>query len=355
MGELLKSEKILFKRPSLKRDDFISVLDAMIDERIYPGIIYDIFRDEIKKITNLNNILLLPSKWVAIKLIFDYIYKQHESIENIIITNNSDPFYYEFFKNYDLNIFPVDINKGFLPDFDSIIYLKPGLDDLLFVSYQAGFSADFSDTNSIDTLQIADFSGSFHTFFNNKHIGKGFDFTLFSLKDDDIITTGDGAILYIKDNKIYKELENLVNEYNLKLSDFNCALGLSQLRKINKIINSRKEIIKYYLDNIDDSIEIVYYRDLDFDELKRNKPNFNNFYIIFENNLNYLKELFETSHIDVKPIINKPISMFLEKNNNNLINSNKIAKYGLNIPVYPTLKEEQLKLITNIINKATNN
>lgn len=351
MEEQLRSEKILFKKPSLKRDDFISVLDAMIDERIYPGIIYKIFKEEITKITGINNILILPSKWVALKIVFDYLYSEYQTIKNLIITNNSDPFYYEFFKNYKVNILPVDINKDFLPDIKNIFNLKLEVNDLLFISFNTGFSVDFNDINSIDVVQLADLSGSFFTFYNNLHIGKNFDFVFFSLKDDDIITTGDGAILYIKSKKIYNKIEKIVDEYNLKLSDFNCALGLSQLRKINKIINSRKKIVEYYLQNIKDSVKILYYRNIDFNKLKGNIPNFNNFYILIDKNLNYYKELFYSNNVIVKPIIEKPISLYLNKGIEQYEFSGIYAKQGLNIPVYPTLKEEQLKLIVKIINK----
>ena len=34
--------------------------------------------------------------------------------------------------------------------------------------------------------------------------------------------------------------------YNFRLPDINCALGISQLKKINKFISARKKISKFY-------------------------------------------------------------------------------------------------------------
>ena len=40
------------------------------------------------------------------------------------------------------------------------------------------------------------------------------------------------------------------NGYNFRLSDFNCALGISQLKKINTFISFRKKVAKFYIQKL---------------------------------------------------------------------------------------------------------
>lgn len=44
--------------------------------------------------------------------------------------------------------------------------------------------------------------------------------------------------------------------YNYRLTDFQCALGLSQLKKIDRIIQRRREIVKKYNYEFEDVPEI---------------------------------------------------------------------------------------------------
>ena len=42
--------------------------------------------------------------------------------------------------------------------------------------------------------------------------------------------------------------------FNYRITDFQCALGLSQLKKLNKFVKKRKEIAKIYNKNFDNKI-----------------------------------------------------------------------------------------------------
>ena len=104
--------------------------------------------------------------------------------------------------------------------------------------------------------------------YNNKYFRVGSckhaDISTFSLHPVKTITTGEGGllttyskILYnralsyrshgIKKDKNYHWKYNINRSgFNYRLSDLNCALGLSQLKKINKFVNYRKKIFYIY-------------------------------------------------------------------------------------------------------------
>ena len=106
--------------------------------------------------------------------------------------------------------------------------------------------------------------GAKYLFRKNFHpIGscKNSDISTFSLHPVKTITTGEGGLITTNNKLFYNRILSLrshgINKdknshwkydlsesgFNYRLSDANCALGLGQLRKINKFINYRK---KYY-------------------------------------------------------------------------------------------------------------
>ncbi len=54
-----------------------------------------------------------------------------------------------------------------------------------------------------------------------------------------------------KDGPWYYEMHNL--GYNYRITDFQCALGISQLKKLNKFLTKRKKIAKIYDSNLSDN------------------------------------------------------------------------------------------------------
>jgi dTDP-4-amino-4,6-dideoxygalactose transaminase len=90
------------------------------------------------------------------------------------------------------------------------------------------------------------------------------DISTFSLHPVKTITTGEGGLITTNNKFFYSRIISLrshgiqkirnshwkynISEggFNYRLSDINCALGLGQLKKINKFINYRKKISKIY-------------------------------------------------------------------------------------------------------------
>ncbi|MDC0373211.1 DegT/DnrJ/EryC1/StrS aminotransferase family protein [Candidatus Pelagibacter ubique] len=133
------------------------------------------------------------------------------------------------------------------------------------------------------------------------------DISTFSLHPLKTITSGEGGIVTSNNAKIAKniqlfrshgilrkknkhwEYDILEYGFNYRLSDINCALGLSQLKKINFFLKKRKKIYQQYLKefkNFSQNIVIPKYSknikssyhlfllNIAFDKLKKNKNHF---------------------------------------------------------------------------------
>lgn len=345
--------KILqIKEPSLKRDDLISVLEALAQRKIFPKDIYLQVLNVLKGILKLDNILIVSSKYLAIQLILQNLDKK---FIKLYCSNDTNLFYFNQFNKFFSNIKALDINQYG-------IYFDPKIisdinSSFLFFTYNLGYPVDIDFISQIDIITMADFSGSLFSKFNGKHLLNFVDFALCSLKDEEIITAGDGALIYIKDKKLYEKINDFASKNNLFLSDFNCSLLLSQLAKLDKIIESRKKLFFAIYDqtydyavnaNWFDSRKIL--ENWDKQNLIENSS-FTTF-TLDVSDINLAKSLAIQIGLEINPVISRPLSLEL-KDDKNFPNTSKVATHAVYIPFYPLLTGDDLTKIVYFIKKIS--
>ena len=154
-----------------------------------------------------------------------------------------------------------------------------------------------------------------------------------------------------RNSKEYWKYDILEHGLNYRLSDINCALGLSQLKKINHLLNKRKKIYFKYkkeLQNFNPFLKVPCYSDnvkgsyhlfiinIMFNKIKKNKDHF----------IKYLNRnnIFPQYHYI-------PIYKFsiYKKNKTKLVGSEKFYKNAVSIPIYPSLKTIEQNNIIRVI------
>lgn len=132
------------------------------------------------------------------------------------------------------------------------------------------------------------------------------DISTFSMHPLKTITSGEGGIVTTNKTKIannvklfrnhgiirkkkYWKYDVIKTGFNYRLSDINCALGLSQLKKINFFLKKRKKIYEKYFKEFkqfNENLKLPYYSEnnessfhlfiinIDFKKLKKNKDHF---------------------------------------------------------------------------------
>jgi len=147
-----------------------------------------------------------------------------------------------------------------------------------------GLPVDLEEIQEIarenNLIIIEDASHALGATYKGSKIGSISDMTIFSFHPVKHITTGEGGMITTNNIEFYerlklfrthgitKEKDKLLNYdgpwyyemqelgYNYRLTDFQCALGLSQLKKTDRILQRRREIVKKYNYEFEDMPEI---------------------------------------------------------------------------------------------------
>jgi perosamine synthetase len=117
--------------------------------------------------------------------------------------------------------------------------------------------------------------------YKGKKVGALVDMTILSFHPVKAITTGEGGMVLTENQEYYERLQTFrthgitkdarrltKNEgvwyyemqelgYNYRLTDFQCALGINQCKKLDRFIQRRREIVQRYNDAFKDLPEIV--------------------------------------------------------------------------------------------------
>jgi UDP-4-amino-4,6-dideoxy-N-acetyl-beta-L-altrosamine transaminase len=193
------------------------------------------------------------------------------------------------------------------------------------------------------------------------------DAAIFSFHPIKHITTGEGGAVLTNSKKIYEKALRLrqhgiikkrsriqwsydISEigFNYRLTDFQCALGISQLKKINKIVSRRRELVSCYNEHFSKMKEI---------KLPYEKPGTFASYHLYvirdrenkRNDLyNYLRRNGILSQVNYIPI---HLLSYYKKNfgyrNGDFLVAEKYFKECLSLPLYFGLTDSQQKEVIN--------
>ena len=199
------------------------------------------------------------------------------------------------------------------------------------------------------------------------------DVGVFSFHPVKHIACGEGGMVTTNSKKLYNKLmlarthgitkENMDENhggwyyemielgYNYRMTDFQSALGITQLAKNNKGVERRNEISSAYKKAFEGKIK--------FQDLPAETYNAHHLFIIQVENR---KELYDFLHskgvlaqIHYVPVHTLPYYKKIGYSEADLSNSEKYYSQCISLPMYPTLSDEEQSYVIRIINNFYNN
>ena len=193
---------------------------------------------------------------------------------NSILYNGLKPVFADIYKD-TRNINPDEIRKKVTAKTKAISYVD-------FAGHPAAIDEISEIAQEYDLYLIEDASHALGAEYKGKKIGNLADLTIFSFHPVKHITTGEGGMVTTSHESLYSKLKMLRNHgidkdarerygkdalyaydmkylgRNYRITDIQCALGISQLKKLDTFIEKRQHLAQVYyelLDNVD-SVEL---------------------------------------------------------------------------------------------------
>jgi UDP-4-amino-4,6-dideoxy-N-acetyl-beta-L-altrosamine transaminase len=169
-----------------------------------------------------------------------------------------------------LNIDPREIQRRLTPMTKAILPVD-------FAGHPADLDEIMATARARKLVVIEDACHTLGAEYRGRKIGSLADMTIFSFHPVKHITTGEGGMVTTNSRKLYEQLKifrqhGIVRAtriaqpwyyeivhlgYNLRLTDFQCALGISQLKKLDRFIARRREIAAKYNEAFAEMKEII--------------------------------------------------------------------------------------------------
>jgi perosamine synthetase len=212
---------------------------------------------------------------------------------------------------------------------------------------------------------IEDAAEAIGTTYDDKYVGTFGDVGCFSFFANKVITTGEGGCCITSNKKIYENLKKWKNNglsdkkkyypilpgYNFKITNIQSALGLAQLINIKKFIRKRNEIRKLYEEGF---VNNEFFKN-QYISKNIKKSEWLYTVLVQKTNIDKLSKFMQKEGIETRRIFYpyhqiKIYKKYLPKNFDKK-NSSFIHKYGLSLPTYNDLKNNEINKIILTIKK----
>jgi UDP-4-amino-4,6-dideoxy-N-acetyl-beta-L-altrosamine transaminase len=292
---------------------------------------------------------------------------------NCVLYQNGKPVFADIDKK-TYNIDHVEIEKNITNKTKAIIP----------VDY-TGQPCDLDKINEIaekyDLVVIEDASHAVGSTYKEKKVGSISDLSVFSFHPVKHITTGEGGMITTDSKEMYEKLllfrnhgitknqhdfvssndggwfyEQQLLGYNYRISDFQCALGISQLKKIDAFIKRRKEIVKKYNESFEEFDKIItpfqlkyiesswhlYVVQLNLEKLKVSRKKI--FNELFKNNIGI--------QVHYIPVYYHPHYQRLGYKKGLCPNAEWLYERIITLPLYPKMTDDDVNIVIKAVKKV---
>ena len=240
----------------------------------------------------------------------------------------------------------VDVNDDFNINVDKIRSRINSYDEMIVPVHLFGLGCKMDEIAEIaernGSVIVEDTSQACGATFKGHKLGSWGDIGTFSFYPSKIITTGEGGMVVTDDPEIAEKIRDLRQHslnsggigYNYRMTDISAAIGIEQLKRIDRFIEKRRKIAKIYNE--------------EFEGLIKKLPTeeghiYNSYSFCIPNRDKFIVDMNRLA-IDCRVYYPKPFA--------DLPNVSRICKEVVSIPIRPNLENREIEYIVNSVKKC---
>lgn len=374
----MSSEKTIYSAgPSISRKEIEYVTDA-ITNAWYEGAYAYIgeFEEAVARYVDRKYALALPSGTSAIHL--SYLVNEIGEGDEVIVPDftwvgTSAPLSYVGAK-------PVfaDIDKDtWCISVDSIKKHITNRTKAIYTVDMFGNMPDYDEIEKIaidnNLILLEDSAEAIGSAYKGKKAGSFGQTSIFSFHGSKLLTTGEGGMLLTDNKDIYDRAHKLADcgkdftsgkmfwfdeiGYKYKYTSLQAAMGLAQIERVDEIVNKRKQIFKWYKEELEN-----------LDGIQMNNPGSDvdsNYWMTtividketYDTSKEEVVEYLKKNNIESRPVVYQLSSMpaysYLQDDYNNSV-TEYVSSMGVNLPTPDVLSLEDVKRVAKILKEYLN-
>jgi len=341
---------IVSNKPTITRKEMEGVLDCLVNGELISGDSVKSFESNMSSVVKLRFSLAVNSPTSAYHLIYKAL--EIGPGDEVII-----PSFFELASLSALTLTGatatiVDIEENsFAP---SLSQIKEKINDktkAIVIGHNFGFPVDIKGLLELNIPVIEDISHFIGA--NFEEIGSS-SIKVAAFSPGCLITTGNGGIVLTNNSRLYSSMKdsrdnyskNITISYDYCLTDFQAAMGIHQLARLQDFIKRRKEIAKLYFDAIKFAThKTVYHYSDEFV--------FQSFPLFFDSPVEKVETYWKKNKIEVIRPIHVPLHGYLKYRPLDYPNSERLANKLFSLPIYPTLTKKEIERVSKAVAKFT--
>lgn len=224
----------------------------------------------------------------------------------------------------------------------------------VIVPHLFGMPADIAALEELGVPLIEDCAQSLGAKYNEKLTGSFGKFSFFSFNESKMITTGFGGMVVTRDSRLaaairnmrsYDKEEELGEVWSSNLTDFQAAMGINQLKRLNHFVDLRRQIAELYNKKLLQTHHEIPH------SFEGREQVYCRYQIRLKRSLKQALEFLKKNNIEAEPAVFKPLHRYLGLEGSLFPESERAFMKTISIPIYPALRTKEVEFIAKVASR----